>query len=167
MKNMRMRKAKFGVIIVVAIMTLTAFGIALAHTNNNPPDPPEIEGPTSGKIWTTYLYNITITDPDGDNMQQLEVDFGDGDITLFECGCTEPLWESGDTLEIFNSWKKSGNYVIQARVMDIYGAWSDWGSLEVSMPKKYHNPLRLLFEKLNEWFMILFEREILPGFFNL
>ncbi|KAA0002087.1 MAG: hypothetical protein FE048_04475, partial [Thermoplasmata archaeon] len=112
MWNDKVKKMKIGGI-VVAMITFMALGTAMANTNNNPPNPPEIEGPTSGKIWNIYVYNITITDPDGDNMQQLEVDFGDGMITLYECGCTEPFWESGDTLEVFHSWKKSGDYVIK------------------------------------------------------
>ena len=170
MENVRrcgVKKAKIGAIGIAVAMMIMVLGVASAYTHNNPPNPPKIEGATSGKTWTTYLYNITITDPDGDNMQQLEIDFGDGVVTLFECGCTEPLWESGDTLGVFNSWKKSGNYVIRARVVDIHGAWSDWGSLEVSMPKKYQSPWAMPCEKFHAWFISTFGRELLPGIFNL
>lgn len=146
----------------IAVM-LIAFGTALAN-QNNPPNPPEIEGAASGEIGEVYQYNITITDPDGDDMQQLEVDFGDGVVTLYECGCSSRLWESGKTLELFHTWKKSGNYVIKARVMDVHMAWSEWGSMEVSMPKSYSiSP----WEKVIRVIEHILGRDILPGIFNV
>jgi len=153
-------RLKIGVI--GAVIMLMTFGMAVASPNN-PPDKPTIDGPTSGEIGKIYQYNITITDPDGDDMQQLEVDFGDGIVTLYECGCTEPFWKSGDTLEVFHTWKKTGNYVIKARVMDVHGAWSEWGSMEVSMPKSY-SPL---WERITQFLEHILERDILPGIFNL
>jgi len=89
-------------------------------TYNNPPDPPVITGPTSGKIGG---------------------------------GCRDPPWLPGTTLQVSHTWKQSGNYVIKARVMDIYWEWSDWGTLQVTMPK-VHSMLTFL-EKINEWFASL------------
>lgn len=131
------------------------------NSYNNPPDPPEISGPTSGKIGVTYTYKITISDPDGDQLKKLEIDFGDDNITLFECGCTDSPWVSGTTLYVSHEWKVSGSYAVKARVMDIYWAWSDWSNLEVSMPKTYHGILSFI-ERINEWFISIMGRDIMP-----
>jgi len=92
-------------------------------------------------------------------MNKLEVDFGDGNLSLYECGCTDPPWVSGTTLHVSHKWKESGNYVVKARVMDIYWEWSDWGTLQVTMPKT-HSMLTFL-EKINEWFVSLTGRNII------
>lgn len=97
---------------------------------NDPPNPPVIKGPTSGQRWKTYTFNFTITDPDGDDLQRLEVDFGDATT-----GVTLSEWHSGDTVQVSHKWRRTGSYQIKARVQDIHGAWSDWGASEISIPK--------------------------------
>jgi carboxyl-terminal processing protease len=104
------------------------------NNDNNPPNPPMITGPTSGKIGETYLYNVTITDPDEDVMFNLEVDFGDG-IVHEDCGCGQS-WQNGTVVELSHKWRKTGSYGITARVQDAYGEWSEWSEpLSISMPK--------------------------------
>ena len=48
---------------LVILFCMTLF-IPLSSTivtaNNNPPNPPVIEGPTSGEIKETYIYNFTV-----------------------------------------------------------------------------------------------------------
>lgn len=162
MKHTKMLNTQCGVLVIVAIMVVTAFEIAHAHTNNNPPDPPEITGPPSGRIGNTYQYHILISDPDDDYMDTMEIDFGDENITLIRC-CSEPWWRPGDNVTVTHSWDDVGEYVIRARVRDIKGAWSEWGSLAVSMPKQYHSPMWLLYETLNNWLRHVVGREIIPG----
>ena len=103
--------------------------------DNSPPNPPDITGPLSGKIEETYIYYFTVTDPDEDDfLLELEVDFGDG-LIVERCGCDIP-WNNGETVEIEHKWKTSGNYEITARVMDVYGEWSEWSEpLSVTMPR--------------------------------
>ena len=103
--------------------------------DNNPPNPPEIDGPVMGKIKETYNYNITVTDPDEDDyLLKLEVDFGDG-IVQEDCGCGRP-WENGKTIEMWHSWKKEGRYEIKARVADVNNYWSNWSEpYVINMPK--------------------------------
>ena len=146
-----------GAVAVSSGMMLTADA---GSTYNNPPDPPVITGPTSGKIGVEYTYNITLNDPDGDHMTKLEVDFGNGNLSLYECGCRDPPWLPGTTLQVSHTWEKSGDYVVKARVMDIYWEWSDWGTLQVTMPKA-HSMLTFL-EKINEWFVSIIGRSIIP-----
>lgn len=107
---------------------------------NNPPNPPLIEGPTTGETRTIYLFNITVTDPDEDPLVLLEVDFGDGSDVFQECGCSG-AWPSGTVLGVAHQWKKRGTFVLQARVQDGHGLWSDWGTLDISLPKStLHQP---------------------------
>ncbi len=103
--------------------------------DNSPPNPPLIEGPTTGNIGKSYSYNITLTDPDvDDQMFYLEVDFGDG-IVHEDCGCGK-AWQNGEIITVSHSWKKAGNYSVTARVQDGMGEWSEWSDpLAVSMPK--------------------------------
>lgn len=153
----------FTVVFMLGAVAVTS-GISLMGADagsmyNNPPDPPVITGPTSGSIGTEYTYNITLNDPDGDRMMKLEVDFGDGNISMYNCGCTDPPWLSGTTLHISHEWKESGSYVVKARIMDVYGEWSDWGTLQVTMPKTYH---LTFIEKIIEWFTLITGRSIMP-----
>jgi len=105
--------------------------------NNNPPNPPIITGSISGKVRVSYIYYITVSDPDeNDGLWELEVDFGD-EIIVEKCdsGACTP-WKNGETIEIKYMWKKAGNYNVTARVMDVYGEWSEWSDpLIVSMLK--------------------------------
>ena len=131
----------------------------LTKNDNNPPNPPDITGPLSGKIKETYVYYITVTDPDEDDyLLQLEVDFGDG-VVFETCGCDIP-WNNGETIEVEHRWKKSGNYEIKARVMDVLGLWSNWSEpISVSMPKnkslKIYNLLQIFQECYPNLFNIL------------
>ena len=109
--------------------------IFLSVDDNNPPNPPMIQGPLSGNIGEIYVYTITLTDPDEDDqMFFLQVDFGEG-VEHEDCGCGR-AWQNGTVLEVSHMWKNVGDYGITARVQDGYGEWSGWSDpLFVSMPK--------------------------------
>ena len=89
---------------------------------DNPPDPPVILGPATGKKWKMYTFNVTVSDPDGDDLQRIEIDFGDA-----TSGVILSDWFSGDAIQVFHKWRRTGSYQIKVRVQDAYGAWSDWG----------------------------------------
>jgi len=97
---------------------------------NAPPNKPIITGKTNGKAGVEYEYEIYIEDPDGDDVDYY-VDFGDGDFIRY-MGYYFP----SPLIDKFNkSWDSEGVYTVRARAMDKYGAQSDWGTLEVNMPK--------------------------------
>lgn len=103
-----------------------------AFADNNPPNPPEISGPSSVIVKRYYKYSFKLTDPDGDYLSKLEIEWGDG--TYFEiCGCDKFL-ENGSIVEAEKMWKKIGSYQIRARVADIYNEWSEWAYHPVSVP---------------------------------
>ena len=100
---------------------------------NTPPDPPEINGPTEGKISELQRYDFFLTDPDNDQLLRIEVDFGD-EILVERCGC-DKAWNNGTIIDINHIWEEQGNYTVTARVMDTNNAWSEWSEpLTVTMP---------------------------------
>ena len=111
-------------IILFLIFFISIFSISVIGYYNNPPNPPKVEGPITGKIGESYTYEITLTDPDQDDqMFFLEIDFGDG-IHYEDCGCGKS-WKNGSIVNVTHTWKKIGDYVVTARVQDGEGAWSD------------------------------------------
>ena len=112
---------------------------------NYSPGVPSIDGPTKGKTGKKHLYNFTTKDPELADISYY-VEWGDGKVTLW-CG----FLPSGETYRTNHDWAK-GTYTIRAKAKDVYGAESNWGTLEVSMPK--NKPFIFNFPVLN-W---LFER---------
>ncbi len=117
-------------------------------TVNIPPNAPTIDGPGSGKAGTSYEYGFNTTDPDGDDITEYIVDWGDG---TGEETITGPF-ASGDEATASHTWTEKDIYTIKAKSKDIHEAESEWATLEVTMPK--NKPFNFNFPLL-EW---LFER---------
>ena len=113
---------------------------------NQPPAPPTITGPAKGKIKVATQYNLTTTDPDGDEISYF-IDWGDN---------TNSSWigpyPSGDLITKSHTWSKKGTYIIKAKAKDINGNEGDWGQLSVTMPLSYEPPHFRFFEWIFEWF---------------
>lgn len=82
------------------------------------------------KAGVAYYYNFTINDIDGDPMY-LWVDWDDGTQGPY----TGP-YESG-IVNLGHNWSEEGDYTIRAKVKDVYGNESEWGTLEVTMPRTH------------------------------
>jgi len=112
---------------------------------NHAPSVPTIEGPTSGRKGREYEYTISALDPDGDDVYYW--------ILWFE-GCPGVSWDgpyaSGEEIIKSFSWENEGNYTIQVKAKDEFGAESDWATLEISMPKSIN--------KFNPWILRLVQR---------
>ncbi len=99
-----------------------------ATGDNCCPPAPEIYGPSCGRPGITYYYNFTIDDEWNYSLILL-INWGDG--TDWK-GPIEP----GDTVTVSHCWDKKGTYIIHARTEDVlYGEFSDWGELEVTIPR--------------------------------
>lgn len=120
--------------------------------DNQAPDKPIIKGPTPVGPGT-YNYTFNSTDPEGDE--------------IFYCinrsdGIEEWIgpYESGKEMSINITWKKKGNFAVKIKAKDIYDAESEWGLLNVTVPK-YKSPflnfpiLNRLFEMFPNMFMIM------------
>jgi hypothetical protein len=108
--------------------------IDLSITNNEeffnePPADPQITGPSSGKKGVEQTFEITATDPDGNDLYYY-INWGDGS--------PEELvgpYKSGKTATVTHTWAKKGTYMIQVKSRDVYDATSDWVTMEISIPK--------------------------------
>lgn len=123
-----------------------------SNMTNNPPSKPVISGPSEGKPEVNTTYNFTATDPDQDQMFYY-IDWGD---------TTNSGWlgsfASGYKLTKSHQWSTKGTYIIKAKVRDEHGLESDWGTLEITMPKSVGitNPfLHWLFEQFPHAFPLL------------
>jgi len=133
--------------------------VSLNFNDNNPPDPPVITGPSSGKIKETYTYDVTVSDPDEeDHLILIEVNFSDGTTACGGCDGRGP-WDSGDVVDFDHSWSNIGIFNITGRVQDEHGVWSEWSDpLPITMPYPYQlkNPLiDWLFQRFPNAFPIL------------
>jgi hypothetical protein len=79
---------------------------------SNPPDPPEIEGPDSGKVGVPLTYTFTSIDPEGDDVSYY-IDWGDGTYTDWT-----DYQASGTSYSESHTWDEQGTYIIKARALD-------------------------------------------------
>jgi len=106
--------------------------------DNQPPSAPDIEGPTVKPVPMPkpgpgpHNYTFKSTDPDGDNVYYY-IDWGDGEVTNW-IGPSE----SGEEVTHSHTWSEAGTHTIKAKAKDIYGAESDWGTLDVIIPKNHN-----------------------------
>jgi len=117
-------------------------------TDNEPPDTPIIDGPTSGKVGQNIQYTISSTDFDNHNVC-FRITWGDGETISW----TE-YYKSGEEVVFSHVFKKSGNLKIQVQAMDEMGYTSFWATLEVTMPRN-RVAFNSLFLRLLEHFPIL------------
>jgi hypothetical protein len=99
------------------------------YYSENPLNPPTITGPTSGKTGVEYKYTFSTTYPNDQNVFYY-VDWGDG-TTIYWIG----PYASGKEITVPHTWINKGTYPLRVQARNISGVVTDWGILEVSMPK--------------------------------
>jgi len=113
------------------------FSSAKTVVINNPPNKPNITGPTSGKCGTPHQYSSNTTDPDG-NQVYYWFNWGDGTSS----GWIGPF-NSGQPASISHVWN-TGTYKIKVKAKDdpngdgdlSEGLESEWSDpLPISIPK--------------------------------
>jgi len=122
---------------------------------NQAPDAPTITGETNGEFGVEYEYTFNATDPEGDNVSYWIEWFEDDPSAKWE-----GPYASGEEITFNHIWYEKGKYTIRAKVKDIWGYESGWGTLEVTMPKNkpftFNYPLlNWLFERFPNAFPIL------------
>ncbi len=98
--------------------------------SGNPPEAPVIDGPITGGINTPHDYTFAATHPDGLDIAEFSVDWGDGSTDTL----TGPF-ASGEETTATHTWTTQGTYVITAKAKDVNGLEGPEGTLEVTMPK--------------------------------
>jgi hypothetical protein len=98
---------------------------------NLPPDIPDIDGPNSGKPNTNYDFTFNSTDPDGDDIDEYIVTWGDdtGDETI------SGPFASGVEITGNHTWTNDGTYTIKAKAKDVYGGESQWTEFKITIPR--------------------------------
>lgn len=97
---------------------------------NLPPEPPEIDGPTHARAGEEYEYTFVSTDPENDNVFYW-IDWGDGSPAV---EWTE-AYTSGEIVTLSHTFENQGSYKIRAKAKDVYDSESDWGFIDIIMPK--------------------------------
>ena len=119
---------------------------------NSPPNTPVITGDKKGKIGQEYQYTFNTTDIDQDDVYYY-VNWSDNTSNQL----IGP-YHSGEEATIIHVWSEKGTYTLKVKARDIYGAESDYATLEIKMPYSY-NPtlqfLELLFQRFPNAFPIL------------
>ncbi len=107
------------------------------------PSLPNIEGLYNGTAPKRYEYTFSTTDPEGDDVEYY-IKWGDGR----EFKWSGP-YDSGEQVTKSHSWTYAGNYTIQVKARDIFGAESDWNTIEITMQKNKAiiNPFLQFIEK--------------------
>jgi hypothetical protein len=123
------------------------------------PDDPEIDGQTEGKEQERYDYTFSTIDPEGHDVEYY-IEWGD-DTAFKWIG----PYESDDPVTKSHMWTYEGNYTIRVKARDIYGAESEWSTLEVSMPKNKAKTIDTLLLRFFENYPIIYQ--ILQRFLKL
>jgi hypothetical protein len=111
-----------------------------------PPLTPNISGETNGKIGQEYIYTIDeVVDPEGDDIY-VYWEWGDGTSTDWD-----GPYSTGQQILETHTWDEKGDFTIRAKLKDEYGAESDWGTLDVTMPKTKFSNYRQFFNLFNQY----------------
>lgn len=118
---------------------------------NAAPTAPVITGQTGGKKGKSYEYTFAVTDPENDQCF-LFIDWGDSSNS----GWIGP-YHSNEVVNESHTWTSKGGYNITAKAKDPFGAESDWGVLQITMPYQpsYVRFFAWLFERFPHSFPLL------------
>lgn len=109
------------------------------YNGNLPPETPSVTGTQSGKTGNEYTYTASTTDPDGDTIEYY-FDWDDG---------TNSGWQSSNKAK--HTWNSDDTYTVKVKAKDSHGLESDWGTLEVTMPKTSNSIIDILENMLDNF----------------
>ncbi len=118
---------------------------------SNPPSTPVIKGSSEGKPGIMYKYTFVSTDEDNHDLFYT-IDWGDGTIDKTD------VFPSGTEVIAYHIWEEKDKYIIKAKAHDPYTYESDWGTLEVTIPRTkylYNSLLTSLFQSYHRINLIL------------
>ena len=101
----------------------------LGILGNQAPEIPEINGPLQGKPGIEYECTIQSIDPE-DHTLYYYIEWGDGDITDWS-----GPYNSGEEVPVKHIYETKGTYTIRVKARDELNAESDWGTLDVKIPR--------------------------------
>ena len=99
------------------------YPVDIERISNDPPNAPTIDGINSGKPNTEYDFTFKSIDPNGDDIIEYVIDWGDGEFTDW----IGP-YSSGEAVEVCHTFISPGVYLIKAKAKDVNGVESEWSS---------------------------------------
>jgi hypothetical protein len=107
------------------------YNLSVAPPGNNAPNAPTISGPTTGNPNTSYSFNLTATDPEGDTLRY-GIDWNnDGAIDQWVPG--SGYVASGTTQTASYTWTTPGTYTFQVLAQDSNGSQTGWVSHTITI----------------------------------
>jgi hypothetical protein len=100
--------------------------------DDTPPDKPELDGPSSGRIYVKHTFTASTTDPDGDDVYYI-FDWSDGSNS----GWLGP-YKSGEEITASHRWTTFEllDGLIRVRAKDIHNVMSEWSyPIEFTVPR--------------------------------
>lgn len=101
--------------------------LAFVQESNSPPSPPNITGPSTGKIGAKYCFNFVSIDPEGNDIWYY-IRWGD-----FSNRKWDGPYKSGTEITRSYKWWKRGNYTITAKAMDWYAEESGLSEFNINI----------------------------------
>ena len=132
------------------VLDITVTIINNEEMPNGEPSLPIITGPSSGKPYKKYDFNIKATDPEGEQVWYW-IDWGDGTNTSW----LGPF-DSGVEITESHTWKSIENFTVKVKAKDVLDAESDWATLIISVPCMYRIPTTTLWKQLFELYSHIF-----------
>ncbi len=132
---------------------------SLCSSDNQPPETPDVDGPTRGKSGVELTYTFVSTDPEGGEIIYC-FNWGDNSGGF----CIGPF-ASGEEATMSHMWDENGTYIITVNASDLLGAKSGTATLKVEIPR-----IRTLYNQLSHYLFKRFpimERLLLKSYFNL
>jgi photosystem II stability/assembly factor-like uncharacterized protein len=106
-------------------------GTILHYIGSDPPNAPEISGPSSGIVDSEIDFTFVTTDPDGEHVSYY-IEWGDGEIEDW----IGPF-PSGEVKTFSHIWEEIGTFEVRAKARDINnveGDWSEISKINISNP---------------------------------
>jgi len=113
--------------------------------DDTPPEKPELDGPSYGKIYAKHTFTASTIDPDGDDVYYI-FDWSDDSNS----GWLGP-YHSGEEITASHRWTTTGTGLLKVRAKDIHGVMSEW-----SDPFEFTVPHNRIYNNL--WLFRLLER---------
>ncbi len=124
---------------------------AKIQESNNPPSPPNITGPTSGKVGMKYDFNFVSIDPEGNDIWYY-VQWDDNSNRKWD-----GPYSSGTEITRTYRWMKRGAHTIKAKAMDWYadeGKTSEF-EIKITIPRTRESYCKSLFMRFIDMFPII------------
>jgi hypothetical protein len=113
------------------------------------PTIPEIDGPTNVNVGEICEYKFLSTDEDDDQLYY-HIKWGEDDNEIIG------PFLSGEQVTVEHVWSEKGTFSLKAKAVDINGAESNWGHLEVNVPRARYLLFERLFNLVKDFFQYLF-----------